>query len=269
MNTDEDNPTRVFADVRDHVPFLARHESLARLLEGLLGYPKIRKAFADSASEKNPFGGVARRLDLRIAIRDLEELLPESGPVVVVANHSHGGADALAIMAALCELRSDVRVLANQEVGALPGAAPYLFPVTLMAPGSAAGNAGSIRAMLKHVRSGGCLGVFPAGRVAYWQGDRMAEVPWNDHVVTLLQRMKATIIPLYFFGSPPPAVNFFSKLSAFVRTALIPTGAAYMAGRTIRARAGQPFSSSDLTAAGDGAAALLQGRLKALRDSGN
>ena len=258
-----------FADVRRHVKVLGRHEGLACLAEWTLGYPRIREAFSSAAGMANPFEEVARILGLSIEIEGLEDGVPGEGPVVFVANHGHGGADALALMAIMSRIRDDVRVLANREVSLLDGLERYLFPVSLLNEPNARENVASLRATLKHVRSGGCLGVFPAGRVAYWQGDRMKDPPWNDHVIKLLQMMEATIVPVWFYGSPPAAIKVLSRLSPFLRTALIPTGLAWMRGKTIRARAGRPFPSGLLKGKGEAAGECMRANLQALGDSGN
>jgi putative hemolysin len=267
MNSRE-RPER-FADVRRHLKLLGRCEGLAGVVEAVLAYPKIRKAFSSAAGESNPFDEVAKILGLSIELEGFHEGLPPEGPVVFVANHGHGGADALALMAIMSRFRSDVRVLANREVSLLDGLEPFLFPVSLLNGPDARENIRSLRAMLKHVQSGGCLGVFPAGRVAYWKGDRMADPPWNDHVIKLLQKMKATIVPVWFYGNPPAAICLLSRMSPFLRTALIPTGLAWMKGRTIRVRAGKPFASGLLKDQGENAAVWMRANLQSLRDAGN
>jgi len=267
MNSSE-LPER-FADVRRHLGISARHEGLACAIEWVLGYPGIREAFERAAGCTNPFEEVARLFDLSIEIEDLEEHTPESGPVVFVANHGHGGADALALMATMCRLRDDVRVLANREVGLLGDLEKYVFPVSLMNEKKASGNISSLRAMLKHVRDGGCLGVFPAGRVAVWKGDRMTDPPWNDHVIALLQKMTATIVPVWFFGGAPSAMNVLSRLSPLMRTALIPTGLNWMRHGTIRARVGKPFASDLLKKKGEAASEWMRANLQSLGELGN
>lgn len=267
MRLDED-PQR-FADVRKFVGILERNEGLADLVETVLRYPYVRRVFEESAKDPNPFEGAARRFGLSIDIVGPIEAIPKRGPVVFVANHGHGGADALALMAMMCQCRQDVRALANRQVAFLEGVSPYVFPVTLMDETSPYENTGSLRAMLKHVASGGCLGVFPAGRVAFWQGDRMDEPPWNNHVVRLLQRMEATIVPVWFHGSPPAAINLVSKLSPFLRAALIPTGLAWMRGKSISARVGTPFSTEILRSKNSRADAWLIEHLRSLRELGS
>ncbi|MGD1979753.1 MAG: 1-acyl-sn-glycerol-3-phosphate acyltransferase [Akkermansiaceae bacterium] len=267
MSSDE--TAEEFADARKHLPFLARHETAARILEGILCYPFIRRCFAESASDENPFMGVVRLLGLEIRMEGLAQAVPSKGPVVVVANHSHGGADALALMAVMGDLRKDFLAMANREVTLLEGVLGRVIPVSLLESEKRGANPAGLRATIKHVRAGGALGIFPAGRVSFWQGDRMRDPEWNPHVVKLLERMDATVVPLWFFGRPPAAIGILSKLSAFVRTALIPTGLVKMRGGIIRARAGEPFSTKRLREQGDGSGAWLRRRIEMIAEDGN
>lgn len=264
-----EKPSERFADLRRHVSVLGRCEWLAWTLEELLGYREIRQVFADAATEENPFLAVARHFNLEINLDRFFETIPGQGPVVVVANHAFGGADALALSAGLCEARKDFRILANREVTLLDGVAERVFPVSLLDPASRGSNPASLRATLKHVKAGGALGVFPAGRVAYWRGDRMQDPPWNEHVIRLLQRMDALVVPLWFHGNPPAWINFTSRLSGFVRTALIPTGLVRMRGGTIEASVGEPFRSTLLTQLGPDAGGWLRRRVEGLAKRGN
>src|SRR6185295_12716515 len=70
-------------------------------------------------------GSFARRalkvLNVNVVICDAELAhLPQSGPLIVVANHPHGALDGLVLATALERLRSDVRLLANVMLQRLP-----------------------------------------------------------------------------------------------------------------------------------------------------
>jgi len=259
-----------YADVRKHLPFLKERGGLADLVEGFLGISEMRRIFSESAHEENPFLGVARRLNLRIEIEGLIDSIPENGPLVFVANHAFGGADALALNVIMRTHRPDMKMLANEEIIHLDGMKEWMIPVSILQEGSAAGqNTKSLRVMLKHVREGGCLGVFPAGKVAFWQRGEHQEPEWNQHVVRLLQRMDASVVPIWFFGAPSPWIRILSMISPFVRTALITKGLAVMRDSTIRGRVGEVFSSKEIKEAGDDGAVWLRRKLEALRESGN
>ena len=259
-----------YADVRKHLPFLKGREGLADLVERALGITEMRRIFSESAHEENPFAGVARRLDLKIEFDGVEGKVPEKGPVVFVANHPFGGADAMALNSLMREHRSDMKMLANEEAILLDGMKEWMIPVSILQEGNAAGqNTKSLRAMLKHVRDGGCLGVFPAGRVAFWQRGEHQEPQWNQHVVRLLQRMDATVVPIWFFGAPSPWIRILSMISPFVRTALITKALAVMKNSTIRGRVGEVFSSKEIKEAGEDGAVWLRRKLEAIREFGN
>jgi putative hemolysin len=124
----------------------------------------------------------------------------------------------------------------------------------------------SLREMLRHVKSGGCLLVFPAGRVAFWQDGQIKDPPWNDHLVTLMSRMKATVVPVWFFGGVPAWMQVVGKISSFLRTAFIPRGLVELSGQEIVGRVGSSFSTELLKKKEKG---WLRKHLEGLRDLGN
>ncbi len=255
-----------FADVAKHLPWFSSHPTLGRWVESFCGITRVREYFAAAAHETNPFAGVVRRARMKVSLEGLEKEIPKEGPVVIAANHSHGGPDAVALSAKCLELRPDTLILCNAELMALPGANRHFLPVTLMMEGHEAENSGSLRAMLKHVKGGGALVVFPAGRIAFWQNGEVKDPPWNDHVVKLVSRMNATVVPIWFFGGVQPWIQILAKFHGFVRTALIPRGLAGLRHRTLVGRVGKSFHSDFLKNAEPH---WLRKHLEGLRDLGN
>jgi len=257
-----------FADLSHYVPALKKSPSLLATLENFCGITQARRLFNESRHDENPFMGVARRLGMTITFKG--QSIPKEGPVVVVANHAFGGPDALAICAKSIEARREVKILANAELMNLEGTQEWFLPVSLLQEGSAAKeNTASLRAMLKHVRSGGCLVVFPGGQVAVWRDGAMRDPLWNDHVVTLMQRMKATIVPVWFYGANPPWMRVISQLSIMAKRALIPRGLWEMRNREIIAEVGESFPSSELAGKGAEGGHWLRTKIERLADRGN
>lgn len=256
-----------FADLTVHAPWFSNHPVLTNLVEEFLGILMVRSYFSNAAGKKNPFASVIEQAEMSVRLDGLEKQIPKEGPCVIAANHSHGGPDAIALSAKCLELRPDALVLANAELMKLPGVDKLFLPVSILQEESAAvANSKSLRTMLKHVRGGGCVVVFPAGRVAYWQDGEIQDPPWNDHVVALIQRMKATVVPVWFFGGTPPWMQICSKLSAFVRTALIPRGLREMKGKEIVGRVGEAFPSERMKGHEKD---WLRKHLESLREIGN
>lgn len=261
------NDERPFADLNEHLPALAKYPVLLSFAEWFLGLRRIREVFAKSASAENPAATVVEQLDLTVRLDGLENEIPAEGPVVIVANHSHGGTDAIALASKCIELRKDTLILANAELMRLPGISRFLLPVNILSDENVtAENMTALRTMLKHVRAGGALVVFPAGRVAYWQQGEIKDPPWNDHVVTLMSRMKATVVPVWFFGGVPVYLQILAALSGFLRTVFIPKGLVAMTGGEITGRVGKSFHSDALKNNGT---RWLRKYLEGLRDLGN
>lgn len=116
-------------------------------------------------------GGVLRELGVVPMVRG-NTPFPRSGPLVVVANHP-GVYDALALFAAVG--RDDLRVIAADRdfLRALPQMERHLLfvedafgeTVATTSDGPARSRGRGLRKALQHLRSGGCLLHFAAGRI--------------------------------------------------------------------------------------------------------
>ncbi|BBL79913.1 glycerol acyltransferase [Rubrobacter xylanophilus] len=106
--------------------------------------------------------------------------VPPEGPLLIVSNHP-GLADAVALFAAIP--RRDLRVVAAWRpfLDALPNTAERLL--TLPENG---GRVALIRTAARHLRSGGALLTFPAGRIepdpALFPGEARALRDWSESV---------------------------------------------------------------------------------------
>jgi hypothetical protein len=157
------------------LPFYAASRTLGRTLAGLddaiatLGLP----AAAAQALERFGVGLQASGVGLG------------EGPRLVLANHP-GAYDALALMSALG--RKDLRILAADRsfLRALPRLSSHLLFVAER-PGE---RAGALKRAVRHLRSGGALLHFPAGRIepdADFAPDTTALLePWQPGVAALV-----------------------------------------------------------------------------------
>ncbi|MGH8446896.1 MAG: lysophospholipid acyltransferase family protein, partial [Solimonas sp.] len=75
--------------------------------------------------------------------------IPQSGPLLVTANHPYGVAEGLALADLFLRRRSDVRLLANTLLQGITEFAPLVLPVDVFKSGV---NGASIRAALHHLK---------------------------------------------------------------------------------------------------------------------
>ncbi|GAB2684189.1 lysophospholipid acyltransferase family protein [Aliiglaciecola sp. 3_MG-2023] len=135
----------------------------------------------------------------------VQKNIPKSGPLVIASNHPFGGIEGVILCLLIGQIRPDLQVLANQGLKLFPELKDYFIftnPLSERDPK----NTPSIRASLKHVKQGGALLVFPAGRVAYYQGDkkRISEHHWNRIVGKLINASQAHFLPIFVSGQNSP-----------------------------------------------------------------
>mgnify|MGYP002052478086 FL=1 len=93
--------------------------------------------------------------------------IPKQGPLILVSNHPFGVLDGLALCYLTSLARSDFKFLAHSTFKKIPEIAPFVLPIDFDGASSALrSNIQTKHSAVKHVRSGGAIVIFPAGRVS-------------------------------------------------------------------------------------------------------
>jgi hypothetical protein len=120
------------------------------------------------------------------------EGLPEEGPLLVVSNHP-GLADAVALFASIP--RRDLKVVAARRpfLDALPNTARHLITVP-----EGGGRVGPVREAARHLRAGGALLTFPAGRIepdpALFPKEARALEGWSESVALFARLVPGLVV---------------------------------------------------------------------------
>lgn len=156
--------------------------------------------------------------------------IPCRGPLLVVANHPTGGAEGLIALSLLSQRRGDVKLFANGLLDHIPEITHQQFSV-----GNAETAIRTMRAAVRHLRSGGAVLMFPAGTVAHWQKGRgFAEAPWHGSASGLARLTGAAVQPLQFTAKTTWRWRLLSAFSKRARTALLPLELLAQRGQTIK-----------------------------------
>lgn len=237
-------------DIRDAIPALSGNGARAwarRIVESCVGLNEIRAVYRRvQASEDPPFGASLRGFEVDVLATGLERI-PPHGPVLLVANHPLGGADALALGAICEQRRPDFFILANEMAASLPRVSERCLPLDIMSESANARrmNAATLRKALAHLRSGGCLAAFPSGEVARWRSHAVEDGPWSPHIAALAVKTGATVVPVKFHNRAPAWYHLLGALHPMLRTALIPRVLLAGRGQPLRATVGTPVLPDD------------------------
>ena len=197
--------------------------------------------------------------------------IPRSGPVVVVANHPYGVLDGIVISWLMHKVRSDFLVLTNSLLLRAPEVENYVLPIDFAGTDEAMRtNLRSRAEARKHLEAGGCIVVFPAGAISTAPdrlGRRKAvDGRWQPFTSQLIQRGKATVVPICFEGQNSRLFQIASHLSPVLRLSLIFHEVRSRIGTALHVAIGNPIPFADLGEQADrqGLADELQARTYAL-----
>ena len=204
---------------------------LIHMVERVSGQPRLKRLYLEN--RRNPrqsesFWAAAIRklaLDVRYDKSALANI-PTTGPLVVVANHPYGVLDGLTISWLMEKARSDFIVLTNAVLLRVPETQGYLLPVDFGGtPEAMETNLKTRAAARAHLDKGGAVVVFPAGGVST-APDRLGrkpatDAPWQPFTAQLIQRSRATVVPLFFGGQNSRLFQIASHISLTLRLSLI------------------------------------------------
>jgi putative hemolysin len=216
-----------YADAAD--PPLKRN--LIRIVERATGQPRLKRLYLEN--QRNPrrgesfFGAAVRKLDLDVRF-DAAALarIPRTGPVVVVANHPYGVLDGIVLSWLVEQVRRDFVVLTHAALRRAPEVHDFVLPIDFSGGDAATKTNLKTRAAARaQLERGGAVIVFPAGAVST-APDRLGRRPavdsrWQPFVSQLIQRARATVVPVWFGGQNSRLFQIASHVSATLRLSLI------------------------------------------------
>jgi putative hemolysin len=132
--------------------------------------------------------------------------------------------DGLSLCYAVSLIRRDFKFLAHSTFQKVPELEPYVLPVDFDGASAALrSNIETKKAALKHVRDGGAVVIFPAGRVstAKTPFGPATDAEWKVFCGSLIQRSGADVVPVYFRGQNSWLFHLASLLGEAMREALL------------------------------------------------
>jgi len=190
----------------------------------------------------------ALNVDYEVPPGDLD-LIPASGPAIVVANHPFGAIEGVLLAHLLRTVRPDVRIMANYMLERIPELAGLFIAVDPFGgEGAARRNMRPLREAVSWVRGGGLLLVFPAGTVSHLHVGRgcVTDPSWNPNIGRLVTITQAPVVPVYFHGTNSRMFQLAGLVHPRLRTALLPRELLKRAHTTLALRIGRPIPYAHL-----------------------
>lgn len=238
-------------------------KAIAAAVYAVLGLGKVDRFYRMRERPKDSSFSETILEDLPLTVdlpdRQLENI-PLEGGFITVSNHHFGAVDGLILSAYIGKRRPDYKILTTFFLSLVRNLRGSFIPVNNFSSGKAKSVSG-IRVALDHIKSGGGLGLFPAGEVATWQkkGDRTAlsdkrvveDKPWALNMIKLIRRSGLPVVPVYFDGCNSRLFHILGCIHPIFRTLRLPGEMFRMSGKTVKVRIGKPISTSIIASLDD------------------
>jgi putative hemolysin len=164
---------------------------------------KLYKEKYDELKEtRNFWAKVLEYFNITFSVNYIGDI-PNKGSVIIVSNHPYGLLDGLIISSIVSNIRTDYKILINEEITQIDLIKKYLLPIKFSEiTEDIKGNIKSKKNAIKFVNDGGLLILFPSGEVATSKFifDQPKERDWKPLVGSIVKKTECKIIPVNFRG---------------------------------------------------------------------
>jgi putative hemolysin len=226
-----------------------------RVIEWLTAKIQLLSLIRSFEKSGAPFGApfwpkAIRHMGIRIDTPPEEiALIPPTGPLVVVSNHPSGLVDGMVLAEMVNRVRSDFRILTRSLLTGIPEVEEFMIPVPFPHEDNARELGLQMREeTLAHLKAGGVIILFPAGRVAMspgWWG-KAVEGEWNVFTHKIVKSTGATILPIYFPGQNSRLFQIANQISDTIRQGLLLYEIKRCLFKPTRPVIGQPIPAEEL-----------------------
>ena len=169
--------------------------------------------------------------------------IPKSGPFIIVSNHPLGALDGILLMHIIHKIRPDFKVMGNFLLHKIKPLEPMVIPVNPFETRKDAYNSlNGMREVLRTLKDGGCIGIFPAGEVSYRDDEGILhDREWQDTAIKLIKKAKVPVVPVYFNSKNSEIFYRAAKIHPDFQTAMLPSEMIKKRTKPIQLRIGKPI----------------------------
>jgi putative hemolysin len=190
-------------------------------------------AFIDDLFDDLDFSSVVSSCDT--------DRIPSAGRLIIVANHPLGAMDALALLRAVLEVRSDVYMVVNELLMHVGSLAAHFLPVDMF---SARPRKRQVCAIRRALEQEAALLIFPSGDVSRLTIAGFRDRPWSRGAAHLACKYHAPVLPVFIGGRNSWIFYVLSFVSRTLAVLLLPRQIFRQRGRAIPLVIGDPIPAT-------------------------
>lgn len=216
-----------------------------------LGFNRINKKYSRFAqyNGREFTTALLKEFGVQYELDDRElQNIPQEGPFIFVSNHPYGAIDGVILVNIFSSVRPDIKIVTNFILSNIPNLKDFFFPVNPFENSKELKSSFTgLRMANEHLRSGGCLGLFPAGEVSTHYGSAIIrDKEWQHSIIKLVKNAGVPVIPVYCHGTNSRFFHTIGKIHPVLRTIRLPGELLNKKGRVVSVRIGRPISPSEI-----------------------
>ena len=175
--------------------------------------------------------------------------IPDSGPVIIVANHPHGLVDGMVLAELIGRVRTDYKILTRSLLTEVDEIKDFMIPVPFPHEDDALKqNLEMRKSAMNHLSDGGVIVLFPSGVVASSESffGEAIEAEWNPFTAKMIQRSGAAVVPIFFPGQNSRWYQMANQISPTLRQSLLIHEVVNACGKPQKPVIGHPFDAAEV-----------------------
>jgi len=172
-----------------------------------------------------------------LADKDIQKI-PSEGRLLVVSNHPLGGLDGLALIKAVSNVRSDVKIIGNDVLSYITNLKDLILPFSVESKNIQRENIRKIASSLENEEA---IIIFPAAEVSRMKFFNIKDIKWMKGAAFFAEKYNAPVLPVFVEARNSFMFYFISGVNKFFSRFLLPRELFLKRNQTINIKIGDPI----------------------------
>ncbi len=242
-----------FTFASSEVNFLSRQ--FIKIIELLTGKLKLKKLYDQYLLENNPpkyfWNDAVKKLQFNLKTNFKDgSFIPDTGRLIVVANHAFGVADGVSLCSVVSNIRQDYKIITHKVLRQAEAVKDKIIPIDFSLNRKAMlANIEARKKAEEVLLQDGIIVIFPSGQIATKKNLKLKtkadDGEWKQFVSKLIIKTRSPVLPSYFEGQNSQLYHIANKMGQTFRYSLLMYELTRKIGDTINLHFGKVIPFSD------------------------
>tara|TARA_Y100000768_G_scaffold351747_1_gene302865 strand:+ start:1618 stop:2439 length:822 start_codon:yes stop_codon:yes gene_type:complete len=193
---------------------------IIKTIERVTGRKKLENLYSQYSKHENDpkffWRDILDVMEISVVNKSKNKInIPDSGSLMIIANHPFGIIDGLILCSLVSKVRGDFKIMTHETLKLLPQLEEYILPVDFSGNdrNNLKFNLETAKKAKDHLNNKGVLIIFPSGSVSVAKSLNSSAIDdnWKIFPAKLAQQTRTDILPIYFDGKNGLLFHLFAS----------------------------------------------------------